>query len=232
MSYIKGLLFDKDGTLFDFHNTWSVWCHSYITEMANQDAGLADKLANALQFDMQAVAFHPESPVIAGTMEEMVTATRDVIPHTTEAELRQSIIDAASTVVLSPATPLIPLMEVLQARYLKLGVATNDSEFLAHKHLSDQRIEGYFDFIAGYDSGHGAKPEPGMLLAFCAATDLPADQVAMIGDSTHDLHAARAAGMVAVGVLTGPATKADLAPHADIVLPDIGHLPDWLTAQS
>jgi len=31
-----------------------------------------------------------------------------------------------------------------------------------------------------------------------------------------------------VAVLTGMATETDLAPHADAVLPDIGHLPGWL----
>ena len=51
----------------------------------------------------------------------------------------------------------------------------------------------------------------------------------MVGDSTHDLIAGRAAGMQTVGVLTGMA-EAELAPLADAVLPDIGHLPDWLMA--
>ncbi|MGR3462852.1 MAG: HAD family hydrolase, partial [Roseovarius sp.] len=52
----------------------------------------------------------------------------------------------------------------------------------------------------------------------------------MVGDSTHDLIAGRAAGMACVGVLPGTATQADLAPFADAVLPDIGHLPGWLTS--
>ncbi|MFD2856539.1 HAD family hydrolase [Seohaeicola zhoushanensis] len=50
----------------------------------------------------------------------------------------------------------------------------------------------------------------------------------MVGDSTHDLFAGRTAGMHTVGVLTGVAGHEDLAPHADVVLPDIGHLPAWL----
>lgn len=50
----------------------------------------------------------------------------------------------------------------------------------------------------------------------------------MVGDSTHDLIAGRAAGMVTVAVLTGMADAATLSPHADVVLPHIGHLPEWL----
>ena len=85
-----------------------------------------------------------------------------------------------------------------------------------------------FAFVAGYDSGHGAKPGPGMLEAFCRETGLAPGACAMVGDSGHDLASARAAGMVRVAVLTGPASAADLAPFADVVLPDIGRLPAWL----
>jgi hypothetical protein len=51
-----------------------------------------------------------------------------------------------------------------------------------------------------------------MLDAFCRTTALTPPQVAMIGDSVHDLHSGRAAGMFTIGVLTGPAEHGDLAP--------------------
>jgi phosphoglycolate phosphatase len=54
----------------------------------------------------------------------------------------------------------------------------------------------------------------------------------MVGDSTHDLHAGRAAGMVCVAVLTGVADRDELAPHADVVLDTIADLPRWLGLQS
>jgi phosphoglycolate phosphatase len=50
----------------------------------------------------------------------------------------------------------------------------------------------------------------------------------MVGDSLHDLHAARAAGMVGVGVLSGPARAEVLAPVADVVLDDIAAIAGWL----
>ena len=64
--------------------------------------------------------------------------------------------------------PLVPLFTALRARGLKLGVATNDSEVPAQAHLRAHGLTGLLDFIAGYDSGHGAKPGPGMCLAFAA----------------------------------------------------------------
>ena len=89
-----------------------------------------------------------------------------------------------------------------------------------------------FDFIAGYDSGHGAKPGPGQLLAACAHLGIAPEETLMVGDSSHDLMAGRAIGAGTIGVLTGLASEEQLAPLADAVLPDIGHLPDWLDART
>jgi phosphoglycolate phosphatase len=57
---------------------------------------------------------------------------------------------------------------------------------------------------------------------------LQESEVALIGDSTHDLHAARAAGAVAIAVLSGPASRDALAPHADYVIESILDLPDFV----
>ena len=72
------------------------------------------------------------------------------------------------------------------------------------------------------------KPMPEPLLAFCDAIGVAPNRAIMVGDSTHDLIAGRLAGMGTVGVLTGMADAGTLAPHADVVLPDIGHLTGWL----
>ena len=46
----------------------------------------------------------------------------------------------------------------------------------------------------------------------------------MVGDTVHDLAAARAAGALAIGVLSGPTDGALLEPLADVILP---RLPNW-----
>lgn len=225
---IKGLLFDKDGTLFDFHHTWSVWCHGFITGLAASDEAIARRLADRLDFDLERRAFHPSSPVIAGTLEVLVDAVTAVLDGHDPRDIRQGIIDTSAAAKMVQAVPLVPLLDGFRARGLVLGVATNDAEHPCRIQLETEGVLGHFDFIAGYDSGYGEKPEPGMLLAFCEAVGLEPEQVAMIGDSTHDLHSGAAAGMVRVGVLTGPALHDDLKEHADVILPDIGHLPAWL----
>ena len=44
----------------------------------------------------------------------------------------------------------------------------------------------------------------------------------------HDLDAAKAAGAIAVAVLSGPAAHDDIKRHADYVVDDISHLPELL----
>ena len=230
---IRAVLFDKDGTLFDFHGTWAVWTANILTALADGDGALAARLAASIGFDPVAQRFDPASPVIAGTPGEVTAILLPHLPGMTAEALTARLNAAACEAPLVPAVPLAPLMADLRGRGLRLGVATNDAESAAHAHLQAAAVAGIFDFVAGYDSGFGAKPAPGMLLAFARAMGVAPAQVAMVGDSRHDLDAGRAAGMVTVAVLTGPATAADLAPHADHLLPDIGHLPALLagTAQ-
>jgi phosphoglycolate phosphatase len=225
---IRGLVFDKDGTLFDFHATWSVWADGLIAELCGQDAARAEALAGRLGFDRAARAFRADSSVIAGTMEVVIEAIRATLPELEEAPLRRRILSGTAAAQQIEVAPLVPLLDRLRAGGMTLGLATNDSEAPARAHLERAGILDRFAFVAGYDSGHGPKPTPGMLAAFAAATGLAPDSCAMIGDSVHDLESGRAAGMATVAVLTGVAGRTELTPHADVVIKSVGELPDWL----
>ena len=228
---IDGILFDKDGTLFDFRQSWSAWAHGFLASVATSPQHL-EQMAAAIGYLPQTRDFHPDSPVIAGTAEEIGTRLLPLLPDLDAGSLKRLIDAAAAQVAMAEAVPLVPLFTAFRARGLKLGIATNDSEVPAQRHMAAHGLTGLLDFIAGYDSGHGAKPEPGMMHAFLAHTGLEAGRVLMVGDSLHDLDAGRAAGMPTVAVLTGIATADDLAPHADVVLADIGELLAWIDAKN
>jgi phosphoglycolate phosphatase len=228
---IDGLLFDKDGTLFDFRISWGRWAQSFLTRISS-DTAHARRLGKAIGFDLDSGTFAPDSPVIAATAADIAAALARELQGVTVVELTERIDASASQAPMSEAVPLRPLLSALRAQGLRLGVATNDSEAPARQHLANHGITDCFDFISGYDSGHGAKPGPGMCLAFARATGLDPARVAMVGDSRHDLEAGRSAGMCTVAVLTGIARREDLAPHADVVLADIGAIPEWLSSLS
>lgn len=231
MTDIKGILFDKDGTLFDFHTSWGRWTLQFLEDLAAGNAAKQRVLADALGFDLDRCRFEAESRVIAGTPDDIISALLPHLPGASREGLLLSINHSTAMAEMIEAAPLRPLLRGLMARGLLLGVATNDAEAPALAHLRASNIEEHFEYIVGFDSGFGAKPAPGMCLGFCEKTGLDPSCVVMVGDSRHDLSAGRAAGMRTAAVLTGVATQGELAPYADVVLPHIGHLPAWIEAQ-
>ncbi|WP_224825851.1 HAD family hydrolase [Cognatishimia sp. MH4019] len=226
--HFSGVLFDKDGTLFDFHATWGDWAYGFLMKLSGGDMLRMQLLSNAIEYDPGRKRFLPGSPAVAGTPGEIAERLLPHLPGTTPSALITHINRTAAVAPMTEAAPLLPLLGRLRSQGIKLGCVTNDAEVPARAHLKSAGICDLLDYVVGFDSGYGAKPDAGPLLGFCDRMDLRPDQVLMVGDSRHDLIAARAAGMCAVGVLTGLATQEELAPLADAVLPDVGGLPAWL----
>lgn len=229
---IRGLLFDKDGTLFDFHLSWSHWIAGLIDTLSEGVDARRAHIAECLEYDWENKRFLPGALSIAGTVKEQAAVLSPALPHWSTNAIERYLVQAAAHVAMVPAVPLAPLLTGFRASGLAVGLATNDAESAARRHLEGAEIIDKFDYIAGYDSGYGAKPAPGMCLGFAKAHGLDPATCVMVGDSAHDLVAGRAAGMVTVAVLTGMAGPAELAPLADAVLPDIGALPDWLSTRA
>ena len=225
---LKGVLFDKDGTLIDFQRTWGPAIHHVIHQLA---AGDADKLraqAECLHFDIASKRFHATSPIIGGATAHYGPAWAAALGRDDFPALRLEIDDLAAAACLDSLTPIGEPAQVLRAlkgQGLVVGLATNDSEASARRHLARLGLDGLMDFVAGYDTGHGPKPGPGMVTAFASQIGAHPSEIALIGDTLHDLDCARAAGALAIAVLSGIAPREDLAPDADYVIADIGALP-------
>lgn len=226
---IDAILFDKDGTLFDFAATWGAFGRIALERLSDGDPQKAAEMGRSIGFDYATEAYDPDSVVIAGTVDEVADALHPHLPDRPRSGLVDILNRASAEARQIPAVPLLPFLDGLRQSGLKLGVATNDGEMPALEHLESVGVRNHFDFVAGYDSGHGFKPSPGQLLAFATHVDVDPARIAMVGDSLHDLQAGRAAGMVTIGVLTGMAPAETLEPLADVVLPDIGHIPGWLS---
>ena len=228
---IDAVIFDKDGTLFDFRSSWGGWVENLIAGLARQSDHAA-LLQRILGYDIAAQRWAADSPVVAMTTAQIAAIMSPHVPDLTLAQLTRRMDSLAQTAPMMPAVDLVAVLGALRSGGLTLGVATNDTHAAAVAHLTGAGVLGQFEFVAGCDSGWGGKPAPGQLLAFAAQTGIAPARCAMVGDSLHDLHAARAAGMAAVAVLTGVADAATLAPHADVVLTDIGGLAAWIAAQT
>lgn len=229
LAAIRGVVFDKDGTLFDFNATWSVWTARLLDDLAGGDAEQAARLGRVVGYDIATSVFAPDSPVIAHTTAEIAQILLPHLPGADPDALLARMNRLAAAVDPVPACDLRAVLGDLRAIGCRIGLATNDAEAPARAHLAATGIADLFDFVAGFDSGYGGKPEAGQMQAFLRQTGLAPEAVVMVGDSAHDMIAGRAAGMATVAVLTGVAGAEALAPHADVVLRDITLLPGWIT---
>ena len=221
-------MFDKDGTIIDFFATWAPAYAEAAHRLAGGDAALAERLLVLGGHDPATGRLKPESPLASGTNAEISKIWAVAIGHADVEGLNQSLNSFFNAHALSnarPVTDLVDLFGRLKSRGFKLGLATMDSAAAAEAQLLSFGVRRLTDFVCGYDSGFGHKPEPGMVQAFCRSVGLAAREIAVVGDSPHDFDMARAAGAgKAIGVLTGVSPRDVLSLHADLVLESIADL--------
>jgi phosphoglycolate phosphatase len=232
MSRIRGILFDKDGTLIDFNATWAAVARKMAMQAASGDAVKADRLLDISGLDLATGGFRPDSIFAAGTNADLVALWH---PHLEREELTETVAmydaltareGAASAVVLSGIRDAIAR---LHAAGYRLGMATNDSTLGAEQTLVALGFAHMFAAAYGYDAVARPKPAPDVVIAFADMAGMKTSEIAMVGDNRHDLETGRAAGAgLIVGVLSGTGTRATLAPLADVILDSVADLPGYL----
>jgi phosphoglycolate phosphatase len=232
---IRAILFDKDGTLVDFQRTWGPAVHEVMWHLARHDRAAYERLAAVSRFVAAERRFLPDSPLIGEPTQVFGALWAEALSRTPSAEffveIDRLLRDATTLHLAAIGDPKAVLTDLARWDY-RIGMFTNDPEATARAHARKLGLEGILQFIAGYDSGFGAKPEPGPVLGFAKAVGVAPAEIVMVGDTVLDLIAARAAGAIAVGVLTGPALAQTLAPHADALIGSYTELPAWLPARS
>ena len=234
MGRISGILFDKDGTLLDYHRSWMPANRAAALLAARGDVGLSEQLLSLGGYDLEQERVRSGSVMAAGTAVELASIWAEVAPGWEAGDLTEEInrifLEACSADAV-PVGNLAAFFDRLKGLGMTLGVATSDSYGGALASLEPFDVLDRLDFLTGYDSGHGIKPGPGMVEAFCRATDLGVGAVAVVGDNRHDLEMGRNAGAgLVVGVLTGTGEREELTALADQVLDDVFGLEALLQA--
>jgi phosphoglycolate phosphatase len=123
------------------------------------------------------------------------------------------------------------MIEALHARGYPLAVATGKSRRGLDRALHDTGLGGYFHVTRCADEGF-AKPHPGMLTAILDELATPPGRALMIGDTTHDLTMAAAAGVDAVAVTHGAHEREALESCKPLLLvEELRTLRQWLLPQ-
>jgi len=224
---ISGILFDKDGTLIDYQASWAPTNLGAGQLAARGDAELAAQLLTVAGVDPATGYATSDGLLASGNTEDVAQAWVEAGAPFDMAELTERLdtLFRSAVVAAVPVCDLAALFASLNGRGLALGIASSDSEAAVAATAERFGLEPHLAFQCGYDSGHGAKPGRGMVDGFCAATGLPADAIAVVGDSSHDMHMAAAAGAgYRIAVLTGAGSAETLRPLSHLLLPSIAGL--------
>ena len=124
------------------------------------------------------------------------------------------------------------MIEDLRERGYMLAVATGKSRRGLDRALEGTGLQGMFDATRCADEGF-AKPHPGMLFNILDPLATPAEKSRMIGDTTHDLNMAGAAGVAAAAITHGAHEREALVQCQPLVMVNnLQELRDWLLPDS
>jgi len=232
---IRGVLFDKDGTLIDFEATWQPVYKAVSLYLSDGDEDRSSAMLADAGYDAKTGKSRPGSELAVGTTDSLLDLWRPDLDR--EARAREiTIVDemftAGALEHMTPIGDLAGVLSTLHERGHRLGIATNDVTRSAKACVEKLGLAHLFGFVTGYDGVARYKPAPDMALAFCEVCDLAPDEIAVVGDNAHDLEMGRAAGAgLTIGVLSGNGGHDDLAPYSDLVVGSIDDLPAALARQ-
>ena len=110
------------------------------------------------------------------------------------------------------------VLDELKTRGHRLGIVTAKRLATVELAFAQIPIEHLFDVVVGGDETDTHKPDPAPLrLALERLAAAPEDAV-YVGDSPFDMQAARAAGLLAIGVSWGRIHRPEALTDADVVV--------------
>lgn len=231
MHQLSVLLFDKDGTLVHFDRTWGPAAGAVMRTLAAGDARALARLEAVSHYLPDEERFLFTSPLVSGSSAHYGPLWADALDRPATEDFLARIDALFAREGLACLTPIgnpKATLARLSADGFRLGIVTNDGEDGARRQAQALGILPMLDAVHGYDSGFGSKPGPGMVSAFAERFGHAPHTMAVIGDSPHDLAAARGAGARFILVRSGPAPVDALIGEADLVVDSIDDLPHAL----
>ncbi len=98
----------------------------------------------------------------------------------------------------------------LKSRGLRLAVVTGKAQDGADSTVDAAGLRRHIDVVLGYTSVKSPKPAPDIALAALEQLQIPPPEAAVVGDASHDLMMARAAGIRSIAVTYGAQAEAAL----------------------
>jgi phosphoglycolate phosphatase len=125
---------------------------------------------------------------------------------------------------------VVEVLQRLGTEGLRLGVCTNKAQAPTDRLLAALGLERFFAAIVGGDAVPAKKPDPGHLRAVLERLGAAPARSVMVGDSEHDVLAARSLGVPSVLVSFGYTPVPARALGADWVIDHFADLPAALAS--
>jgi phosphoglycolate phosphatase-like HAD superfamily hydrolase len=228
------VIFDKDGTLIEFHAMWGGWAVTLADDLRQATGREIERpLFEMLGFNAATGTVLPHGGLAATPMARLRDRTRDVLIEEglSETEADRALASAwhapDPVVLATPLADLGALFARLRRDGRKVGVATSDDRDATERTLAALGVADAVDAIVCADDGMPVKPSPEMVHRLCAATGMLVGRAAVVGDSPADMRMGRSAGAGrTIGVMTGVGSRADLDPLADLVIDSVARFLD------
>ena len=201
------IIFDLDGTLID----------SRID------------ITNALNYALEPYGLGPLSvDETVGLVGEGITRLIEKVLGGRDGSLKSAVmerfLDHYSRHILDFTTIYPGVRETLeQLNAYKKAVISNKRESLSRMALDGLGLSGFFDIIVGSDTVPERKPSPLPVLKVLSELCVRPEDAVIVGDSSYDIDAGKAAGILTVAVTYGYRPR-EVIQHADYLIDSMSDL--------
>lgn len=231
---VKGIIFDKDGTLLDMDGYWlPVARYAYediLKAIGRTDIPLEELfLATGVSEGNVEIS----GSLCCGTYAQVGGDIYSVLArHNVDISLQETVDltvkyfhDNMDKGEMQPTSPsLKSVLATLKAKGVKLAVATADDKFVTAKCLAKLGISEFFDVIFADDGVSPPKPNPYYADTFRAKYGFEREETLMVGDTFNDANFARNAGIAFVGLAQNEKNRALLSEKTQTVMNDMQEL--------
>ena len=237
----KGIIFDKDGTLFDYFSIWGPVITEFTdTILFDMERGDTQKIrtqflnmigVGADGMDAKGILFMSNKFLMLSRIFffclRYKLSFKKIVSRIKTGYFDSHYLIKDALIKSTPGNSLHNLFERFKKNGYKIGIVTSDTAQSTTVCLEHLGIEEYVDFISTFDDPLAKKPNPEALHAFCTKFSLKPEEVVVVGDAPVDMKfAKRGKAGYSIAVRTGSNDEKRLSRTADIIYRNLECLAD------